>query len=100
MGKMAARRVIVVGLGAAEKLQSHTFRRASGLAVRFAQSKGAHQIALALGEQERGESLAVELQAVVEGALLATYSFKKYVTASNNNARIEKILFLSKDEQN
>ncbi|HEX7737980.1 MAG TPA: leucyl aminopeptidase [Ktedonobacteraceae bacterium] len=100
MGKLAARRVIVVGLGAAEKLQSHTFRRASGLAVRFAQSKGARHIALALGEQERGENLAADLQAIVEGALLATYSFKKYVTTSNNNARIEKLLFLSKDEQN
>ena len=41
MGKLAARRVIVVGLGNAEKLQPHTFRRASGIAVRFAQRGGA-----------------------------------------------------------
>ncbi|HEY0753841.1 MAG TPA: leucyl aminopeptidase [Ktedonobacteraceae bacterium] len=99
MGKLAARRVIVVGLGAPEKLQSHTFRRASGLALRFAQSKGAHKVALALGEQERGQSLSADLQAAVEGALLATYSFKKYQSTYNNGARIEKILFLSKDAQ-
>ena len=99
MGKLTARRVIVVGLGTAEKLQSHIFRRASGIAVRFAQSKGAHQVALALGEQERGESLPADLQAAVEGALLATYSFKKYLTSQSNGSRIEKILFLSKDAQ-
>lgn len=97
LGKLAARRVIVVGLGAAEKLQSHTFRRASGQALRFVQSKGAHQVALALGEQERGESLAADLQAVVEGALLASYSFKKYHTSQSNGARLEKLLFVSKD---
>jgi leucyl aminopeptidase len=67
--------------------------------VRFAQSKGAHQIALALGEQERGASLAADLQAVVEGALLATYSFKKYLSTQNNGAHVEKLWFLSKDEQ-
>lgn len=100
LGKLAAKRVIVVGLGATEKLQSHTFRRASGSAVRFAQSKGAHRIALALGEQERGEQrLTKSLQAVVEGALLATYSFKKYQTLQNNGQRIEQILLLSKDAE-
>jgi leucyl aminopeptidase len=97
MGKLAARRVIVVGLGSAEKLQSHTFRRASGSAVRFAQSKGAHRVALALGEQERGEKLAESLQAVVEGALLATYSFKKYQTLQSNGSRIEQLKLLSRD---
>lgn len=95
MGKLAARRVIVVGLGVAEKLQRHTFRRASGIAVRFAQSKGAREVALALGEQERGESLAGDLQAAVEGALLAVYGFKKYQTVQNSGQSVEKILFLS-----
>jgi leucyl aminopeptidase len=100
MGKMAARRVIVVGLGTAEKLRSHTFRRVSGSAVRYAQSKGAHRVALALGEQEDAESLVANLQAAVEGTLLATYSFKKYQTTQSNGARIEEILFVSKDAQN
>jgi len=71
-GKLAARRVLVVGLGAAEKIQLHTWRRVSGIAVRFAQSKGAHQVALALGETN-----ANELQAIVEGALLGVYGLKK-----------------------
>ncbi len=97
MGKMAARRVIVVGLGTREKLQGHTFRRASGMAVRFAQSKGAQQVALDMGTQEQGAGAA--LQAAVEGALLGIYGFKKYQTAQNNSSKVEKLLFLSKEAQ-
>ena len=97
MGKLAARRVIVVGLGNAEKLQPHTFRRASGIAVRFAQRGGAHTIALALGEQERGTSLVEDLQAVVEGALMGVYRFTKYQTGQNNGHNVEKVLLLSKN---
>lgn len=97
MGKLAARRVIVVGLGNAEKLQPHTFRRASGMAVRFAQRGGAHTIALALGEQERGTSLVEDLQAVVEGALMGVYRFTKYQTGQNNGHDVEKVLLLSKN---
>lgn len=99
MGKLTARRVIVVGLGALEKLQSHTFRRVSGVALRYAQSKGARQVALALGEQERGASLSADLQAVVEGVVLSMYRFKKYQTSQNGTSQVEKVLIVSKDAQ-
>lgn len=99
MGKLAARQVIVVGLGAREKLQSHAFRRASGVAVRFAQSKGAHQVALALDQQDQGPGAAQVLQAVVEGALLGAYGFKKYQTRPDNGSKIEQLLFLSAGAQ-
>jgi leucyl aminopeptidase len=99
MGKLAARRVIVAGLGAQEKLQSRAFRHASGVAVRFAQSNGARQVALALGEQEQGPGAAQALQAVVEGALLGAYGFKKYQTTRDNGSGVEKLLFLSTDAQ-
>ena len=95
MGKLAARRVIVVGLGVAEKLQAHTWRRASGIAVRFAQSKGAHQVALALGENN-----ANELQAIVEGALLGVYGFKKYKSGQNNGQKVEGLTFLNREAGN
>jgi leucyl aminopeptidase len=96
MGKIKARRVIVVGLGSAEKLQCHTFRRASGMAVRFAQSKGARHIALTLDEQDNRVDEAEALQAAVEGALLGIYSFRKYLTTQSNERKIECIRFLSK----
>lgn len=89
MGKLAARRVIVVGLGNADMLQTHTLRRASGIAARLAQHSGARQIALALGE-----STAEGLQAVVEGALLGIYRFQNYRT-EHRTQQIEQIQLLS-----
>ncbi len=95
MGKMAARRVLMVGLGNVEQLQSHTLRRASGMAIRFAQSKGASQVALAL-EMADGAGKADEaLQAVVEGALLGVYSFSKYLTMRTHTQSIKQIQFMS-----
>ncbi len=94
MGKLAARLVIVVGLGSAEKLQNQTLRRASGIATRLAQSKGARQVALALGE-----SSIEGLQAVVEGALLGTYRFQKYRTEQDSTQKIERIQFLSRNAE-
>lgn len=94
MGKLAARLVIVVGLGSAEKLQNHTLRRASGIATHLAQSKGARRIALALGETS------VEgLQAVVEGAMLGTYRFQKYQTETDTAQKTEHMQFLSKSAE-
>jgi len=93
-GKLAARRVLVVGLGAAEKIQLHTWRRVSGIAVRFAQSKGAHQVALALGETN-----ANELQAIVEGALLGVYGFKKYKSAQNNGQKLEQLILVGHENR-
>jgi leucyl aminopeptidase len=96
MGKLAARYVIVVGLGAADKLQNHTLRRASGIAVRLAQSKGARRVALALDIHEDGVE---RLQASVEGALLGVYGFKKYRSAQNNGRLIEQLVFVSTDAE-
>lgn len=95
MGKLAARRVIIVGMGPLEQLQSSTFRQASGIAVRFAQNKGARQVALAL---DGGTGTAEVLQAVVEGAMLAVYEFKKY-QSTQANSKIETIAFLSQESE-
>jgi leucyl aminopeptidase len=99
MGKLAARRVIVVGLGNVEKLQSHTFRRASGIAVRFAQSRGAKRLALALDTQEPEIDAAEIVQATVEGALLGAYRFTKYLTTQTTGQGVEDMLFVSKDAE-
>jgi len=92
MGKLVARRVIMVGLGNAETLEGHIFRRAAGIAVRFAQNKGAHTVALAL-DADASEGL----QAAVEGALLGVYHFKKYLTSQSNTLGIESLQFVSKN---
>ncbi len=86
MGKMAARRVIVVGLGAQEKYTTQSLRRASAIAARHAQSTGAHSIAL-VSKQESGPFEATsDIQAQVEGVLLGLYSFRKYQHSPENDS--------------
>src|SRR6266496_1312287 len=81
MGKLAAKRVIVVGLGAQETAQA--LRRASAIAARHLQNTGAHHIALALNREQFVDA-AQGVQAQVEGALLGLYTFKKYQHSNDN----------------
>src|SRR5436305_9744010 len=82
MGKLAAKRVIVVGLGAQETAQA--LRRASSIAARHLQNTGAHHIGLALNREQLNVDAAQAVQAQVEGALLGLYTFKKYQHSKDN----------------
>ncbi|HEX6477861.1 MAG TPA: leucyl aminopeptidase [Ktedonobacteraceae bacterium] len=74
MGKLAAKRVVIVGLGKESRLSPKGMRRAVATAVRHLQNTGAHELALAM-DWEDAEQL---VQAEVEGALLGLYIFRKY----------------------
>jgi leucyl aminopeptidase len=78
MNRLAARRIILTGLGALDKLQPQQAQRAFGSAARHAQTTGAHSLALAY--HIAGSNLEDELlaQAAAEGTLLGLYTFKKY----------------------
>ena len=84
MGKMAAKRVIVVGLGAQETYNTQSLRRASAIAARHAQSTGAHTIALSSNREGGKFEAASCIQAQVEGVLLGLYSFRKYQHSPHN----------------
>ncbi len=93
MGKLAAKRVVIVGLGVQSKLSPQGVRRATATAARHLQSTGAHSIALAL-DWEDTEQL---VQAEVEGALLGLYTFKKYLHSNTNGkgGGVSQILVLA-----
>jgi leucyl aminopeptidase len=78
LGRLTVKRIIVVGLGAQEKISSQSIRRASAIAARHLQHTGAREITLAL--QWEGTQIGVEqaVQAEVEGALLGLYTFSSY----------------------
>jgi len=78
LGRLAVKRIIVVGLRAQEKISTQSIRRASAIAARHLQHTGAREITLAL--QWESEPIAVEqaVQAEVEGALLGLYTFSSY----------------------
>ena len=75
-GAIAARRVLVVGLGKAESFDVEGIRRASAAAVRRARDLNARHVATIVhGAGIGGQDAAAAAQATVEGALLATYRY-------------------------
>jgi leucyl aminopeptidase len=97
-GRLGAKRVIVVGLGGQEKVDTHAIRRASAIATRHLQNTGAKQIVLALDWESSQIDDARMVQAQVEGALLGAYQFKIYQSAGDNGKSIAKVLLLTDDE--
>ena len=79
-GKLAAARVLLLGLGSKEKLGPDTMRRFAGQAVKHAEKCKAKKAVLVLPEAEEEVRLEVGVQAAAEGAILASYRFDKYLT--------------------
>nr|BBH95392.1 putative cytosol aminopeptidase [Thermogemmatispora argillosa] len=90
--RLAARRVVVLGLGDLERDGPRTLRRACATVARQLQEKGARRVALALDvtslQPEPGSpqslTMLAALQAQVEGFLLGLYRFSRY---RSNGAR-------------
>ena len=76
-GRLPVRRVLVVGLGARRGASPETVRRAAGTGARRARDLGAASVAMYLPAE--GVSARARAQATVEGALLATYRFDRYL---------------------
>src|SRR5437763_9792375 len=99
MGKLAAKRVVVVGLGTQEKLSLQVLQRASATAARHLQSTGAQQIVLALDWDDTGIDPAQGVQAEVEGALLGLYTFRQYQSThlNGNGKGVKQVRLLVND---
>ena len=93
MDKLAAKRIVIVGLGFQEQIDSQVIRRASATAARHLQQTGAHQIALAIQPEEF--DLEESVRAEIEGALLGLYTFKKYKQSGVNGQGITSISLLA-----
>ncbi len=75
-GAIAARRVLVVGLGKADSFDLEGVRRASAAAVKRARDLNAQHVATIVhGAGIGGLDAEAAAQATVEGALLSTYRF-------------------------
>jgi leucyl aminopeptidase len=84
-GKLPARKVIVVGLGKADKLDSTALRRAAAAAVRACQRLKVKTAATLLhGAGIGGFPIEAAARLLAEGALLGSYRFTKYKTRKPN----------------
>ncbi len=89
-GKLPAARVVLVGLGVAEKAGPDAFRRYAGAVVRIAEKCKAKKAVLVIPE-DGAVRLDARVQAAAEGALLAAYRFDKYLTKDRSSASLEQI---------
>jgi len=74
---LAAKRLLLIGLGKAQKVTVHDFRRAAGTAVRFAKPRVIRNVAIVIAESELlppGPCV----RAAVEGAILADFDPDTY----------------------
>ena len=76
---MAAKRLLVVGGGKAEKFSAAELRNVTGAAVRYLKSKSGARFALALDPAHAAPEYAT---AAAEGAILGDYEPDQYKTAT------------------
>ena len=74
---LAARRLLIVGLGKAARADVHAVRNAAGTAVRFAKPRGIRKLAMALPEPD-GLAARDGARAAVEGALVGDFDPDTY----------------------
>ncbi len=89
-GKLPATRVLLVGLGAADKAGPDAFRRFAGTVVRAAERCKAKKAIIVVPE-DGAVRLEGRVQAAAEGALLASYRFDKYLTKDRSAPSLTEI---------
>src|SRR3972149_3711252 len=83
-GRLAAKRVMVVGLGRRGEVNTEAVRRAASAAVKRARDIGGKIVSSELlGERLPAKARA---QAMIEGALLGSYTFDRYKREKNDKA--------------
>jgi len=96
LGKLPAARVVVLGLGKRDELSCDRVRMAVGEACRRLQQRGiSHAATVALGA---GISVDVAAQAVTEGALLGSYSFRRHMTKEAEHGELKQLTIVEADE--
>ncbi len=97
LGRLPAKRVIVVGLGQAEEVTLDRIRQACATAVQRAKTAKARTVAtLVHGAGLAGLPSDACAQMVVEGAILGTYDFRRYKTPPSDEpaAEIDELLLV------
>ncbi len=99
LGKLPAARVVVTGLGKQPELSRDKVRGAVAETCRLLRQKGVDSIAtMAQGAGIAGISPEGAAQAVTEGALLGTYSFRRHITREAEYGEIKQLTIVAGDK--
>jgi leucyl aminopeptidase len=93
---LGAERVMVVGLGAKKDYQSDGVRRAAAVGVRRARDLGAKSVAVLMPPDD--VPARARAQAIVEGAVLGTYRFDRYLKEKSDRV-IESLTVIEPDRR-
>jgi leucyl aminopeptidase len=97
LGKITADRVVTIGLGKRNELTLDKIRSATSDVCRELKSKGIKRAAVVplgtctgvLGSRESGEAIA-------EGAILGSYSFRKHMTTKDDSGELESLTIIDR----
>ena len=99
LGKLPAARVVVAGLGKQQELSQDKIRGAVAETCRLLRNKGVDSIAtIAQGAGIAGISPDGAAQAITEGALLGTYSFRRHITKEAEYGEIKQLTIVEADK--
>ncbi|MFH0941851.1 MAG: leucyl aminopeptidase [Chloroflexota bacterium] len=98
LGRLAAQRVVVTGLGKKAELTKDRVRQAAAETVRYLKKKGVTTLAsLNLVADAASISPQEAAQTVAEAALLGSYTFDKHLTKKNNHQEIKELTIVTAD---
>jgi leucyl aminopeptidase len=86
---LKAARLLLLGAGKREKFDSSTLRKLAGIATRYLKTRGVHNFAFVVRENDATEEIA---QAITEGAITADFESDKYKTDKKNDKFIDSVL--------
>jgi leucyl aminopeptidase len=78
LGLLAARRLVLSGVGALDDIEADAITRAAGAGVRAARDAGAGDITVVLPDSSWGVEPSAAIEAIAVGARLGLYSFDAY----------------------
>jgi len=100
LGKLPAARVVIAGLGKPLELSRDKVRGVVAETCRLLRQKGIDSMAtIAQGAGVTGISVEGAAQAVTEGALLGSYSFRKHMTKEAEYGEIKELTIVDADEK-
>ncbi|MFC1953134.1 leucyl aminopeptidase [Chloroflexota bacterium] len=98
LGKLPAERVVVAGLGKPEELSSDKLRGVMATTCRLLQRKNVGSIATVVhGKGVAGIIAGDSAQALVEGALLGVYTFRRHKTKVAEHGEIKQLSIVEPD---
>ena len=94
LGKIPAKKILLLGLGKEEDFGANTIRKVIGKAVKQLEKSKTDTAAVLSVGLDKSISPEIVTQCIVEGAMLASYKFNKYKTGDENKENNLKELYI------